>query len=199
MSIEVFFLYDTHCPWSYQTSKLVNQIAKNLPTAQIKLLHCGYFEYVQISKDTISQVTAITDHKFSKAYADMIDAPKNSTMAANLMSWAQNRSSRDALPLLNELFALHFEHGLALMDKEEVEDAIDNLKISPPAKAFKSDKFTKDSEAAFAEISEIQSIIGTDAIPALLLAYDDNLVLLNHNLYLNEPSKIVEAIKLQIA
>jgi hypothetical protein len=85
------------------------------------------------------------------------------------------------------------------MDKEEVEDAIDNLKISPPAKAFKSDKFTKDSEAAFAEISEIQSIIGTDAIPALLLAYDDNLVLLNHNLYLNEPSKIVEAIKLQIA
>ena len=183
MSIEVFFLYDTHCPWSYQTSKLVNQIAKNLPTSQIKLLHCGYFEDVQISKEALSQVTAITDHKFSKAYTDMLDAPKNSTMAANLMSWAQNRSSRDALPLVNELFALHFEQGLALTEKEEVDVVIDSLKLSPPAKAFKSEKFTKDSEAAFAEISEIQSVIGTDAIPALLLAYDDNLVLLNHNLY----------------
>lgn len=198
MSIEVFFLYDTHCPWSFQTAKLVNEIANNLPTAQIRLMHCGYFEDVEITQSTLNQVSEITDYEFSPAYMGRLEETKNSTLSANLMSWAQNRSPRDALPLLNKLFSLHFEEGQALTDKEEVEHSIAELKLSPPAKAYKSDKFTKDSEAAFAEVAEIQDIIGTEAIPALLLAYDNNLVLLNHNLYLNEPNKIVEAIKLQV-
>ena len=44
----------------------------------------------------------------------------------------------------------------------------------------------------------MQEIIGTPAIPALMLAIDDNLILLNHNLYLKDPTTIVEAINLEI-
>jgi len=48
------------------------------------------------------------------------------------------------------------------------------------------------------EVFALQDIIATKAIPALLLAIDDNLILLNHNFYLNEPEAIVEAIKIEI-
>lgn len=48
-------------------------------------------------------------------------------------------------------------------------------------------------------IFDMQDVIGTKAIPALLLAVNDNLTLLNHNMYLLEPKAIVEAIKSELA
>jgi hypothetical protein len=41
--------------------------------------------------------------------------------------------------------------------------------------------------------------MGTKAIPALLLAIDERLILLNHNFYLKHPKAIVEAIDLELA
>ena len=63
---------------------------------------------------------------------------------------------------------------------------------------FTAEKLTKDAERIFHEIVELQNIIGTEAIPALLLAVGDNLILLNHNHYLATPSSIVEGIKLEL-
>ena len=47
-------------------------------------------------------------------------------------------------------------------------------------------------------ISRAITIIGTQAIPALLLACNESLVLLNHNLYLENPDAIVDAVKLEL-
>ena len=40
--------------------------------------------------------------------------------------------------------------------------------------------------------------IATQAIPALLLAIDDELILLNHNFYLTQPEAVVEAVKIEL-
>jgi len=61
-----------------------------------------------------------------------------------------------------------------------------------------SNKLTKDAEFAIHDIFEIQEIIGTQAIPAMLLACNENLVLLNHNLYLESPESIIDAVKLEL-
>jgi len=92
----------------------------------------------------------------------------------------------------------HFVLGNELTDQESVNDIIDELKLSPPAKCLQSNKLTKDAEFAIHDIFEIQEIIGTQAIPAMLLACNENLVLLNHNLYLESPESIIDAVKLEL-
>ena len=48
------------------------------------------------------------------------------------------------------------------------------------------------------EIFSLQEIINTEAIPALLLAVNDQLILLNHSFYLTQPETIVEAVQLEL-
>ena len=43
-TIELFYIYDTHCPWSYATTKLTNEIAKAFPQIKINLWHCANYE-----------------------------------------------------------------------------------------------------------------------------------------------------------
>jgi protein-disulfide isomerase-like protein with CxxC motif len=114
------------------------------------------------------------------------------------MAWVQNKSAKSAFELLTKLQHAHFVLGNELTDKESVIDIIDELKLSPPAKCLQSNKLTKDAEFAIHDIIEIQEIIGTQAIPALLLACNESLVLLNHNLYLENPDAIVDAVKLEL-
>ncbi len=200
MLLELFFLYDTHCPWSYRAVSLVNQIIETYPDTKLQLMHCAHFDGEPQSKPSdLATVTDITDYEFSNAYLNQIEDEKDSTMTANLMAWVQSRSTKHALPLLNALFDKHFEQGFPLTSEDDVKDIIEQLKLSPPAKVFTTKKFTKDAEFAFGDIQELQELIATEAIPALLVAIDDNLILLNHNFYLKEPSKIIDAIELELA
>lgn len=199
MSVELFFIYDTHCPWSYATTTLVNEIAQAFPTCKVNLLHSARYEGDErISPQTINLVSESSQVTFSPAYIKNIPHEKDSTIAANIMSWAQQKTPQLILPLLNAIQEKHFQQGLELTSPEDFFDIIEEFKISPPNKVLSVDKLTKDAESNIHHIFELQDIIETEAIPVLMLANNDNLILLNHHLYLQEPKSIIAAIELEL-
>ncbi len=199
LSAELFFLYDTHCPWSFVATKLVNEIHKTFPQITLHLWHTAFFDgNSTIKSDKLREVEQLAEIEFSKNYHKIIKQNINSTLSANLMTWAQNKAPSLALPLLNSIQEAHFEHGNPLTTQASFDKIINELKLSPPAKVFKSDKLSKDVLIQLEEIFALQEIINTEAIPALLLAIDDQLILLNHNYYLTQPEAIVEAVQLEL-
>ncbi|MGB0936625.1 MAG: hypothetical protein ACPGTQ_04155 [Colwellia sp.] len=199
MTMELFFIYDTHCPWSYAATPLINEISKAYPQIDILLWHNAYYDgETGIDKNTIAEVTKASGAEFGDIYLDNLSHSKDSTYAANLMTWAQNKEPEQALTILNNLQRFHFGLGNELDTKESMLELIKELKLSPPSKILKNDKLTSDAEAVVHEIFALQEVIQTKAIPALLLAINDELILFNHNFYLNNPKDIVEAIKSEI-
>jgi protein-disulfide isomerase-like protein with CxxC motif len=195
MSTQLYFIYDSHCPWSYAATQLVSKVRDSFPQISIQLLHSAYFDGDNsVSLNTIKAVKELSSVCFGEQYIADIESNKDSTLCANLMTWVQNKSANSAFDLLTNIQQQHFIHGKACMDKEDVMDIISELKLSPPAKCLKHEKLTKDAEFVVHDIAEIQDVIGTSAIPALLLAQGDNLTLLNHNLYLENPDLFVDAI-----
>jgi protein-disulfide isomerase-like protein with CxxC motif len=59
-------------------------------------------------------------------------------------------------------------------------------------------KLTTDAAAQVHEVYALQDIIETQAIPALLLAINDNLILLDHSLYLQNTEKFIDAINAEL-
>ena len=201
MASELFFIYDTHCPWSYVTTPLVKAIQLALPEISVNLWHSAYFcstDESKINKKQLNEITQLTDINFSEAYLNNIDTNKDSTLSANLMTWASNKTPSLAVSLLTTLQQAHFIQGNELTTQGDVSGIINSLKLSPPAKVLKGDKLSNDVQAQIEEVFALQEIIQTEAIPALLLAIDNELILLNHHLYLKEPQKIVEAVKLEL-
>ncbi|MEW6991280.1 hypothetical protein AADZ91_11365 [Colwelliaceae bacterium 6441] len=199
MSSELFFIYDSHCPWSYAATPLVKNICNAFPEMRLQLMHCAYYDGDNhVTANTIEAVESLSKVSFNQSYLATLTHSKDSTLAANLLTWVQHKSNKHALPLLVAMQKAHFEEGNPLTEKDTVQPLIDELKLSPPAKAFKIEKLTKDAEFVYHDIEELQEIIGTKAIPALLLAHDEKLILLNHNFYLEYPEKIVEAVKAEL-
>lgn len=202
-SAQLFFLYDSHCPWSYVATKLVNEIHHAFPDISINLWHTAFFDgkHDDAKSAKLKEIEVVEKQAnihFSTAYKSLLDQNKNSTLIANLMNWAQHKTPNLALGLLNALQKAHFELGNPLTCQTELSSIIAELKLSPPSKVFKSDKLTNDALMQLEEIFELQEIINTEAIPALLLAINDQLILLNHNFYLTQPHAIVEAVQLEL-
>lgn len=196
---ELFYIYDSHCPWSYASTVLVEKVLSAFPSITFRAMHVGYYDGDnKVSPTTITAVREFSQVTFGANYIDTLNYPKDSTLAANLMAWVQNKSAKSAFELLKKLQHAHFVLGNELIDSDSVGEIIDELKLSPPAKCLQSNKLTKDAEFAIHDIIEVQEIIGTQAIPAMLLAYNENLVLLNHNLYLENPDAIIDAVKLEL-
>ncbi len=200
---QLFFLYDSHCPWSYVATKLVNEINNAFPDIALNLWHAAFFdgkngETTRVKMNELKEVEKLANMHFSSNYQALLEQNKNSILSANLMTWAQHKTPNLALPLLNALQKVHFEQGNKLANQADLNEIINELKLSPPAKVFKSDKLSKDALMQLEEIYALQEIINTEAIPALLLAVDDQLILLNHNFYLTQPTAIVEAIQLEL-
>jgi protein-disulfide isomerase-like protein with CxxC motif len=199
MSTELFFIYDTHCPWSYATTALVKEIAKTYPNINMNLWHCAHYEVDEtVSRKTIDAVEDDAEIEFTNEYVKTINVEKDSTLSANLLGWVSQKVPHLTLELLQAIQKQHFEQGTAFTHASDFQKIIEELKLSPPAKVFKEGKFAKEAEFILQEISEFQDIIGTKAIPALLIAHNENLTLLNHNLYLQNPSAIIEAIDLEM-
>jgi protein-disulfide isomerase-like protein with CxxC motif len=200
MAAELYFIYDTHCPWSYATTPIVNAVQQFLPKININLWHCSYFSDADnvIEKAQINQVKELSTVNFSTDYVNNITQGKDSTLCANLMTWAANKTPQLALKLLNTLQTAHFSHGNELTSVNELTAIIDELKLSPPSKVFNNNRLTTDAEAQINEIYALQEIIETQAIPALLLAVNNDLILLNHNLYLSNPDAIIDGIQLEL-
>jgi len=196
---ELFYIYDSHCPWSYASTVLVEKILNAFPSITFRAMHIGYYDGDnKVSPTTITAVRELSQVTFGANYIDTLNYAKDSTLAANLMAWVQNKSAKSAFELLTKLQHAHFVLGNELTEKESVSEIIDELKLSPPAKCLQSNKLTKDAEFAIHDIIELQELIGTQAIPAILLASNESLVLLNHNLYLEEPETIIDAVKLEL-
>ena len=196
---ELFYIYDSHCPWSYASTVLVEKVLSAFPTITLRAMHVGYYDGDnKVTPTTIAAVREFSQVTFGANYIDTLNYSKDSTLAANLMAWVQNKSAKSAFELLTKLQYAHFVLGNELTDQESVNDIIDELKLSPPAKCLQSNKLTKDAEFAIHDIIEIQEIIGTQAIPAMLLACNESLVLLNHNLYLESPESIIDAVKIEL-
>lgn len=199
MSAELYFIYDSHCPWSYAATNLINEVAKALPNIKINFWHGAYFDGEEVvnAQQTLA-VKRASPITFGQPYLANQAQAKDSTLAANLLAWADQKAPRSCLALLNALQAAHFQQGNALTHADDVLPICEKLKLSPPSKALTNAKFTKEAESNIQNMLDLQDLIGTRAIPALLLAIDDNLILLNHNLYLASPSSIVEAISLEL-
>lgn len=196
---ELFYIYDSHCPWSYASTVLVEKVLSAFPSITFRAMHIGYYDGDnKVSPTTITAVRELSQVTFGANYIDTLNYTKDSTLAANLMAWVQNKSAKSAFELLTKLQHAHFVLGSELTDKESVSEIIDELKLSPPAKCLQSNKLTKDAEFAIHDIIELQELIGTQAIPAMLLACNESLVLLNHNLYLAEPDAIIEAVNVEL-
>ena len=196
---ELFYIYDSHCPWSYASTVLVEKVLSAFPAITFRAMHVGYYDGDnKVSPTTIAAVRDLSDVAFGANYIDNLNYAKDSTLAANLMAWVQNKSAKSAFELLSKLQHAHFVLGNELIDSDSVSDIIDEIKLSPPAKCLQSTKLTKDAEFAIHDIFEIQELIGTQAIPAMLLACNESLVLLNHNLYLAEPEAIIDAVNVEL-
>lgn len=199
MSTELFFIYDTHCPWSFATTALVKEIAKNCPNIGLNLWHCAHYEGDEkVSRKTIDAVEDDAGIEFSNEYLKSLSIDKDSTLSANLLGWVSQKVPHMTLELMQAIQKQHFEQGTAFTHESDFQTIIEDLKLSPPAKVFKEGKIAKEAEFILHEIAEFQEIIGTKAIPALLIAHNENLTLLNHNLYLLEPTAIIEAIEIEI-
>lgn len=200
MSAELFFIYDSHCPWSYAATPLINEIAEQLPQLPIHFWHAAYFEGDE--KVTDKQLTSVQEASnihFAKSYELQTDSTKDSTLAANILAWTDHKAHNQTLPLLNRIQEAHFQQGKAVDTPADIISICDELKLSPPKKALTNEKLSKEAETTLHHIFDMQDVIGTKAIPALLLAVNDNLILLNHNLYLLEPKAIIDTIQAELA
>lgn len=196
---QLFFIFDTHCPWSYATLPLVNKIAENFEDLDIHLYHCARYEGDEnISQKTLIDVSELSSTRFLPPYTNNLSQAKDSTLAANLCAWVQYKLPQHSLTFINSLMNAHFVDGNELTSKEALDEIVTEYKMFPPAKTYSLDKLTRNAEMALNEIEELQDIIDTKAIPALLLAVDDRLILLNHNPYLSNIDAIVEAVKLEV-
>lgn len=198
MTPELYFIYDSHCPWSYASSALVNALVKAYPEMMIHAWHCVHYDGSDCAGH--QQVDAVSKHsiaKFGQQHIRFADSPKDSVMAANLMAWLQNKQPEKVLNVLNALQKAHFIEGNALGCKHDFNAIIEQFKLSPPNKVFRSE-LSEEAEYILADIAELQDFIGTTAFPALLLSVGDRAVLLDHSLYLMKPEKIVDAVKKEL-
>jgi protein-disulfide isomerase-like protein with CxxC motif len=198
MTPELYFIYDSHCPWSYATTVLVNSLAEACPEIDIHFWHCANYDGNDCAgKNTVDEVLKKSSVKFGKEHIRFVDSPKNSMMTANLMTWLENKQPEKVLPVLNAIQNAHFIDGNPLGCKHDFMTIIDELKLSPPNKVFK-DELTQESEFVLSDIAELQEFMGTNAFPALLLTHDDKAVLLDHSIALNNPQAFVRSVKKQL-
>ena len=199
MTPELFFIYDSHCPWSYASTALVNEIKRSYPEMTIHLWHCAHYDGSdRVGHEKMDRVAKESVVKFGQHYKRFVDSPKSAIMTANLMAWLQNKQPEKELGVLNALQKSHFIEGNPFGCKHDYNEIIEQFKLSPPNKIFKNE-LTSESEYTLSDISEIQAFIETTDFPALLLTFDDKAVLLNHSLYLSKPEAITEAIKQELA
>lgn len=199
MALELYFIYDSHCPWSYAATPILNAVAQARTDISIHTLHACHFDGdFSVDHDTVKQVQNLSNIEFGQPYIKHCETAFDSTLVANVMSWVEQKAHGKSLALLNALQKAIFVDGKSLDSVEELSSVIDTFKLSPPTKCLKTDAVAKETEFSLGDIDEIQQIIGTQAIPALLLAADDELILLNHNLYIGDPEKIIDAIALEL-
>jgi protein-disulfide isomerase-like protein with CxxC motif len=199
MTTELYFIYDSHCPWSYATTPLVNALQAAYPEMNVNLLHSAHY----IGKDSAGEVqmeaaAKISGLKFGRDHIRYVNSPKNSIKTANFMAWLQGKQADKQLAVLNALQRAHFIEGNPLDNKHDFNDIAEKFKLSPSNKVFK-DELSMDAEYVLEGIEEIQEVIGTAGFPALVMTVNDNAIFIDHSKYLSSPLAVVAAVEKEIA
>ncbi|QDE30154.1 MULTISPECIES: DsbA family protein [Shewanella] len=195
MTIELYFIYDSHCPWSYAATPLVNALQQAYPEMNVHLLHSAHY----IGKDSAGEeqmqaAAKISGLKFGRDHIRYANSPKSSIKVANLMAWLQTKHADKQLPVLNALQRAHFIEGNPLTNKHDFNDIVEKFKLSASNKIFK-DELSMDAEYVLEGIEEIQQVIGTAGFPAIVITVDDNAIFVDHSQYLSNPQAVVEAVE----
>lgn len=198
MNSQLYFVYDSHCPWSYACLPLIKAIANSDLAIDIHFMHAAHYNGSDgPAKAQLKTVIADSNISFGAEYSAQVSQSKDATFMANTMAWLVNKQPKQALAALSALMEEHFQHNKSLANKAELTATLESLKLSPPGKIFK-DKLSADAMQIVEDVNEIQELIGMRSFPIMLLAMGDNAVLLDHSHYLKHPDKIVEAIKLEL-
>ncbi|WP_299794661.1 protein-disulfide isomerase [uncultured Shewanella sp.] len=198
MNTDLYFIYDSHCPWSYAATLLVNALSDAFPEMKIHMLHCAHFNGTDSAgQEQVDAVGKLSGVKFGREHLRYVNSPKNATKTANLMAWMQNKQADKMLPVLNALQKAHFIDGNPLACKHDFTRLLEQYKLSPSNKVFR-DELSSDAESILAGIAEIQEMIGTTAFPVLLLSTDERGIFIDHSLYLDKPLAVVEAVQKEL-
>lgn len=199
MTTELYFIYDSHCPWSYATTPLVNALQEAYPEMNVHLLHSAhYIGTDSAGEEQMETVARISGLKFGRDHIRYANSPKNSIKTANFMGWMQSKQPQKLLPVLNALLRAHFIEGNPLDNKHDFTEIADKFKLSPSNKVFK-DELSNDAEYVLADIAEIQEMLGTTAFPALVMTIDDHAIFIDHSQYLSHPESVVAAVEKEIS
>jgi protein-disulfide isomerase-like protein with CxxC motif len=192
MSQALYFIYDSHCPWSYATASLLTDLVKAFPEIHVNTLHCAYYNGSDSAGfKQVKEVEKQSKIRFSQEYMRFVDSPKTAIITANLMAWITSKQEEKALPILNALQKAHFIDGNPLGHKRDFTEILDSYKLSVPNKVF-SDTLSSDANIVLADLQELQEFMGTTSFPALLLVNKDNATLLNHAAYLNDHNGLIK-------
>jgi protein-disulfide isomerase-like protein with CxxC motif len=177
MTTELYFIYDSHCPWSYAATPLVNALQQAYPDMNVHLLHSAHY----IGKDSAGEeqmqaAAKISGLKFGRDHLRYVNSPKNSIKTANLMGWVQSKQADKQLPVLNAIQRAHFIEGNPLDNKHDFTAIVEKFKLSPSNKVFK-DELSTDAEYVLEDIEEIQQIIGTTGFPVMVMTLNYKLAL----------------------
>lgn len=199
MHPELYFIYDSHCPWSYAATPIVNVINASFPELETHIWHCAHYDGSDCAG--FSQIKAAEKQSvqtFGQEHLRFADSPKNAILTANFMAWLQSKQPEKVLPVLNALQQSHFVEGNPLGCKNDFAAIISQFKLSPPNKIFKNE-LTNEALYQQSDIQELQAFMQTTAFPAMLLIYGDNALLLEHARFLNNPQNIIKEVKKLLA
>lgn len=195
MSSELYFIYDSHCPWSYAVTPLVVSLQNAFPEMEIHAWHCAHFDGSNaVPANTIKSVQRDSYVKISDSYLRLADKNKSSIVCANLLTWVANKQSDKLFDVLQALQKAHFEDANPLAQKEDFDSLSEQLKLSIPHKVFK-DELSKDALFTLSDINDLQDFIGTVSFPALLHVVNDNAVLINHAQYLKDVKSLIAYVR----
>ncbi|MBR9728044.1 protein-disulfide isomerase [Shewanella intestini] len=200
MTTALYFIYDSHCPWSYAATPVVNALQDAYPNMTVNLLHCAHF----IGKDSagetqMNEAAKASALPFGREHIRYANSPKNSIKVANFMGWLQQgKQANKQLAVLNALQKAHFVEGNPLNTKRDLSLVVEAFKLSPSNKIFK-DELSLDAERVLDDIGEIQQLMGTNKFPALIMTVGDDAIFIDHSQYLSRPQDVVEAMKAEIA
>ncbi|MGS0676796.1 protein-disulfide isomerase [Shewanella sp. 0m-4] len=198
-SLTLYFIYDSHCPWSYAVTPIAAELINAFDFTEIHLLHCAHYNGKDApKKDQVSQVRAISPVVFGDDYVKQVSTKVNSIKSANFMSWAQSKQADKEFELLQALQKQHFVTGNPLNSREDFEPIIAQYKLSPSNKVFK-DVISHEAESVLAGIADIGEAIGTSAFPVLVLTYGDDAIFIDHSQYLAKPEDVVIAVQKELA
>jgi len=195
MHPELYFIYDSHCPWSYATTPLVNAIRESFPEIEIHAWHCAHYDGSDCAGfSQIKEAEKQSQQLFGQEHIRFADSPKNAILTANFMAWLQDKQPEKVLPVLNALQKEHYVEGNPFGCKNDFMPLISQFKLSPPNKVFK-DELSNEALYQQSDIQELQAFMQTTAFPSLLLTNGDNAVLLEHARYLSKPQSLVNEVK----